>query len=690
MKLIRYEIKKTVLSRGFKGMCLVLLAVSVCFGIFFAEKPPYDVDAIERIMEEYEKSPASVKERYKELQKVYDEYTELLYSDMGSDIAVPELITEYEQYRIAFERINRQHTYIDKLDRTINELAKHQSGISNEQRMVNEMLKGVYGKNKTLRLGNDDMYGLGNLFELLSYLVLPIMIVGAFLGSTVVLSDRQRGSELLLHSTVYGRRSLFFAKTAACAVCCTVLSVSPVLVSVTVYSLSSDFCAFAEYIQNSDAFALYPMPLTVFEAILIILAFAVLSCFFVCTVACVVGKYSKNRVFSLVCSAVIIVFNFAVGFGDPNAAGSVLNIGSLTALCDGNTLFAHIYPVVIGGKAVYGMSVISILYFLCTIAICTVFVLHRIRPTEHKPFPIPELSLTRNPPPIKSLYAYECQKQLLANKTMLLLAVAVVIKLYVSLTVYNFAPTYTEQKYHSYMTSIEGEYTAEKQERLDCELSWLYEIMGQKEEMERKYRAGEITRNEMGMYLVEFYEAEQNEKALVKVRKRLEYIRSQIEIGKQPSVVYDTGWNKLLALETDIVLAVLIIAAMCGIYSDEYKNGMNKLYAVCNGKALHKSKIAFCIGFSIICVGVFSAVDTVIIACNHTLPLFTAQASSIEGTSFFNSLSLFGYSLTQLLMECVFVCGFGLAVAFLSYSTQNKVLTFLLSLSLMFVALLLL
>lgn len=677
------------MGRGFKGVCLILLAVSACMGIFFAKKPVYDVETVDRIIEEYRSDPETVKERYNELKKAYEEYRELLFSEIDMDIAIPEWMYEFEHCRLAFERIDRQSTYINKLDKTINELTKEQTSISDDRHIINEMLKGVYEKNKTLRLGSADINGLEDLFRLLPYLLLPIMLAGAFLGATVAFSDRQRGSELLFYSTVYGRRHTLAAKTAACVVCCTVLSVLSTVISVTVYSFASGFGAFTEYIQNCSSFALYPVPLTVLEAIFIILAFTVLSCLFVCTVSCTVGKYSKNRVFPLVCSAVIIVLNFIIGFKDPNVAGSVFNISSLTALCDGNTLFSHIFAVVICGKVIYGMAIIPALYAVCTVIMCTVFILHRSRPIGYKSVLIPMLHLTPRHTRIRSVYSYEWKKQLFANKTLLLLVAAVLIKVYVSVTVYSFELTYTEQKYHSYMMSLEGEYTAEKQEKLDSELAKLNDILSQKEEMERKYRAGEITRKEMGSYLADFYDAQQNEKALAKACNRLSYIRSQIENGKQPSVLYDTGWNELLAFSTDVWLVVLIIAAMCGMYSDEYKNGMNKLYAVCNKKALHRAKAAFCIGFSVISTIVFSAVETIIIADKYTLPLYTAKASSIEGISFIDSVPLFAYLIIQISAKCVLICAFAFIVAFLSKLTKNKVLTFLISLSLMIVMLLL-
>ena len=170
MKLFHYELKKTILSKGFKAVCLALLVVSVLLGLVFAGKPSYDVQAVDAIVREYRDDPNAVLERYHGLEEAYNEYRNLLYSDLEIEIDIPEAVIEYEQYKLAFEKINRQKTYIEKLDKTIHELDKQQSVISAEQRVVNDILKNVYQKNKSLRLGTGDMSGLSNLFSLLGYL----------------------------------------------------------------------------------------------------------------------------------------------------------------------------------------------------------------------------------------------------------------------------------------------------------------------------------------------------------------------------------------------------------------------------------------------------------------------------------------------------------------------------------------
>ncbi|MBQ6905554.1 MAG: hypothetical protein IJN75_00925 [Clostridia bacterium] len=689
MKLFHYELKKTILSKGFKSVCLVLLVVSVLLGLVFAEKPSYDVQAVDAIVREYRDDPNAVTKRYHDLEEAYNEYKELLYSDLEIEIDIPEAVIEYEQYKLAFEKINRQKTYIEKLDKTIHELDKQQSVISAEQRVVGDFLKNNYQKNKSLRLGTGDMSGLSNLFSLLGYLLFPIMLFGAFVGTTVSFSDKRRGSELLFYSAPYGRRHTLNAKTATCLFCTIVPSVIAIFISVVVFSVASGFTAFCEYLQNSMTFALYPTPLTVWQAVLILSAFIILAGIFLCLITCLVGKYSKNRVFPLVFSSIVVLLTFLFGVGNSNIAGSISNIGSLFDLCNGNVVFSHIYPVVIGETAIYGVLLVSLVYFFTVVIMCGLYVLHPFRPIEYKTLSLPQLPTLTKRKRVKSVFAYELQKQLFANKTLLLLIAVLLIKLYASRTGYHFDPTYTEQKYHSYMTSIQGEYTEEKHEGLNRELSELYGIIGQKEEMERKYREGEITRTEMGRYLVLFYEAEQNEKALVKANERLEFIKSQIEYGKQPYIVYDTGWNKLLASEIDAVLLVFIIAALCGIYSDEYKNGMNKLYSVCNIRALRRAKIGFCIGISVFAAIAFSAIETIMIAVNFTLPLCLTQASGIEGITLFDSFPLIAYYGLRVFEECIFVSIFSLGVSLISYLTKNKVLTFLLSLSLLLVLLLL-
>lgn len=680
MKLIQFELIKTIKSKGVKVICFVLIIASVALGFIIADKPSYNVDVIDGIIEEYNNSPEQVTEFYKDLQEQCEEYFDLIYSQTNNDIDIPNLIIEYEYYRLAFERINRQKNYIEKLDSTIKELKKQQSSVGEKQYAINEMLESIYIRNCSLKLGNKDMYGLENLFKLLSYLLFPCMFVGAYIGITVTFNDRQRGNEFLIHSTVLGRKHLLFSKIAVCIIFCTVFCVLSVIVSVFSFSIACDFTIFNEYIQNSISFALYPLPLRVFETIIIVMLLIVLSSTFVSVMACAVGRFSKNRIFPLVTSALIIVVSFFFRIGNRNLAGSLLNISTLFKMCDGNVLFSHIFPIVIGKTVIYGILIVPIVYFLLIVIAIMLYVFYRLEATENKIIKFPSFSLRRNKYKIKNIYVYELKKQLFANKALLLLVIAIFIKSYVSFTMYSFNPSYIETKYRSYITSIQGEYSSEKHELVKQEIDELYETIEKKDQMEQKYRNGEITRNEMGKYLVDFYEAEQNEKALQEVNEYLDYIKMQTDNGKNPSIVYDKGWNKLFTSKIDVLQIVLIVGAMCGIYSDENRRGMNRLYSVCNYKALHKSKIVFCVAFSVFSVIIFCCIDSIIIAENFSLPLLLAQASSIKGVLYLNSFSLLVCAIIRLFAKCFFVSVFSILIVFLSYITKNKVLTFLLSL----------
>ena len=88
MKLFHYELKKTILSKGCKAVCLVLLVVSVLLGLLFAEKPSYDIQAVDAIVREYRKDPNIVTKRYHDLEEAYNEYRELLYSDLEIEIDI--------------------------------------------------------------------------------------------------------------------------------------------------------------------------------------------------------------------------------------------------------------------------------------------------------------------------------------------------------------------------------------------------------------------------------------------------------------------------------------------------------------------------------------------------------------------------------------------------------------------------
>jgi len=677
MKLIRYELLKIAVSRGFLGVTIALLILSVALGYFSAREPRYDPQETEAIVEAYRLHPEETLRQYEALEEEYKAYLNLLLSEELQSSVPPASVIRFEQYKLAFERIERQSHYTDALRDAIRNLEKQSA--EGEQAAVNGYLLRVYERNLSLRLGTGSMEGLQGLYETISFLHLPLMLFAILSGVTAVYSQRERGTELLIHASFRGRAPSSLTKALASAAVWGFICALSLLLAIGTYSVKSGFRSFGGYLQECADFMLFPIPLTVAESLLILFAMIFVCGLTFCGVAALIGKYCRNRVFPLAGASFLLLTGV---LPQPPEAGSLLRIMPAASLFDGNRLFAHLYPVVAGDVPLYGGLIAFAAYASAALLIWGLFILFPAKAVERKGS---SLSLPKLPRrhTVGTVLGYEWRKQLFANKTLWLLIGATVLKVVVSWNTFACEPTYTDEKYREYMLSIQGPYTEEKREALEEELEGLYGLMATRTEMENRYRNGEISRGEMGRYLSAFYEAEHNEKALLAAKERLDELHERYLDGQAAFVVYDTGWERLLSPSFDLLLLLLTIGACCGLFSDEYRQGMVSLYAVSACRAAEKAKLFFCIGLAAIAAVSFRCIDLLILLKQSLLPLGNAPSCGLGGVSFLQNAPLWMAYAATVLFTFAYALGVAAAVSLFSRFTKNKGIAFLLSLGLL-------
>lgn len=678
MKLIRFELLKITVSRGFLGVTAALLVLSGVLGYFSAREPRYDPRETDAIVESYRGDPEETVRQYEALREEYEAYLQLLLSEEHQPSQPPASVVRFEQYQLAFDRILRQEQYTELLRGTIRNLEKQGVGGSGEQAAVNRYLLGRYERNLSLRLGTESMEGLTGLYETISLLYLPLILFAIFLGVTAVYSQRERGTENLIHASLLGRAASSLAKAVASALVWSLVCVLSLLLAVGTYSARSGFWSFGGYLQECEAFMLFPIPLTVAESLLLLFGLIYACGLTFCGIAMITGAYCRNRVFPLAATSLLLLTGL---LPEPPQAGSLLRILPAANLFDGNKVFAHLYPVVVGDTPLYGGFVVLAVYTAVLFALSGLFIALPVKAVERKSSSLPLPKLPRRHT-VGTVLGYEWKKQLFANKTLWLLLGVMVLKIAVSLNTLAYEPTYTDEKYRTYMLSIQGPYTEEKRETVQKELDELYGLMAMRSEMETRYRNGELSREEMGRYLSAFYEAEHNEKALLAVQERLDELHTRYLNGQASFVVYDAGWQKLLSLSPDLLLLLLIIGACCGLYSDEHKRGMHSLYKTAEYRAADKAKAFFCVGFAAVTAGLFRCIDLFILWKQSLLPLWNAPACGLGGFSALQNAPLWTVFAFTVLFTFAFALGVSAMVSLLSRLTKNKGIAFLLSLGL--------
>ena len=124
MKLIRFELLKITISRGFLVVAASLLVLSGVLGYFSAREPRYDPRETDAIVESYRVDPEETLRHYEALEKEYESYRELLLSESLRPSQPPASVVRFEQYRLAFDRILRQEQYTEILRGAIRNLEK--------------------------------------------------------------------------------------------------------------------------------------------------------------------------------------------------------------------------------------------------------------------------------------------------------------------------------------------------------------------------------------------------------------------------------------------------------------------------------------------------------------------------------------------------------------------------------------
>lgn len=160
MKLIRFELLKITVSRGFLVVAAALLVLSGVLGYFSAREPRYDPRETDAIVESYRVDPEETLRQYEALEKEYESYRELLLSESHRPSQPPASVVRFEQYRLAFDRILRQEQYTEILRGAIRNLEKQGTVLSGEPAAVNRYLLGRYERNLSLRLERKAWRGL--------------------------------------------------------------------------------------------------------------------------------------------------------------------------------------------------------------------------------------------------------------------------------------------------------------------------------------------------------------------------------------------------------------------------------------------------------------------------------------------------------------------------------------------------
>ncbi len=262
-----------------------------------------------------------------------------------------------------------------------------------------------------------------------------------------------------------------------------------------------------------------------------------------------------------------------------------------------------------------------------------------------------------------TLIGYEIKK-IMTPFTCLVLAGVLVAA--VMLTNDAFRPkrkNFYELTYAAYMEEYGGEWTEEKDAKLQAQLREFEQTIAQKTDMIQKYQNKEIDLNTFDDYMNLLKYAENRVEIVRSLCATSDILRGLNEEGKVAYFVNEMGWNKIIRTNFSYLYLLAIIFAFSGVYAVEYKDRFMQIQsATRNGKLrTNINKFAIIFTVTILTITLCEAYQYYVCMTEIGLPMPNASVislPSLAGVSGTIGGHFFLIYLRQL--------GVGLVIAFLT------------------------
>ena len=491
--------------------------------------------------------------------------------------------------------------------------------------------------------------GYGDYFRFSGKISL-LLILSVVMGSTVSLCEKESKMKPFLLISKRGNRVqgvklslLFILSTALTAV----YSAVNLIICGFKYGLSGLYAPLVS-VQSME---FCPYPLNILWYFLILFALSAIISFILSALSALIGKLTGSYIFTFLCGGAVCAALYSSGF-------------------DINGFFVRYRALNLFDKAVDLLPVAVVIILFVCVAVCALFcvignkqtrageklqgievvLLGRIR-TLFEKFP-----RSKKPRRIKrhGLYRYELKKILISSKLILLVVLLLGIKIFFFGNNLSREDLY-EEEYHRLCTELSGELTEAKAEYITSEISECETVISQLESMRNKVQSGQIMSDEYSEFLERFYAAEVKQSAFSRLNEQKNHVEKLQTEGKKAEIIYDTGWRALLFSDYDPYLYALILLLFAGIYTVEYKNGMDKLLSSAKngGRTLDRVKIGSAVTVTALLCIFFITVDFVFMAVRFPLESLSAPSLSVIGLPFALNTSLLFYTVLYVLKKTV-------------------------------------
>ncbi len=546
MKLFLFECKKLLRIRGYRKLCVGLLALCVVWALLGNAVEPSEED----------------KQAYR------DSY--------GDEIAY--VIRLAENNKLDYTHTAGEDSYIVRYQ---DDLIERYSALAEQGVAPRE----VTGWDAFFSLSADDLL---------------LLLLAALTGIVLVMTEQDHRTDTLLHITPRGgaskcRKALVFG--ASSAVFAVVFTAVPLLGIALRYGLSSPFVPLC----SVQEFLFCPYGIGVFAYLCLSVAVKAVAAFAVMLFCGSVALICKSYLLSFCSSACVLAAGYA--FGTSDSAFALLNplafleTDPYLERYRSISLFGHSVPLVLVAAIILLFACVLLTVLFCLLGRQSVMqsrlfavektfadVFLRMRERLRATFPY-------RAPKRHTLFVSELNKQFIKSRLLALCLAMLALKAAWTVSTAPFRDP-TEQLYQTVCNDLRGELTDEKRALIEQKLSESEQILADFEQVRTQFQNGSISQDVYMQKRAEYEQALTDNYVYGKLSLQCGRIDAAAERGQVAFLQYDTGWLTYFEMGGDILLYAFLLLFFCVSYAKEYENGFDRTARVTvrGMRAIHGAK----------------------------------------------------------------------------------------------------
>ena len=463
--------------------------------------------------------------------------------------------------------------------------------------------------------------------------ILLVMLL-LVLAPGLCIEEFSSGMYPILHATRKGRVHTFVSKLAALLLFTALSVVLFTATSLGFFGASYGFSSLGNFIQVFEDFKFCPEIITVGEFLAISVLTKILVLFALGTLIMLLSVFIKKYALTFVASLGAVAVNFVLYFFISLEQTGSFDMLNLFSVMDTKMAYTRYYslnvfeesvpyiPWAIGFFAVLAVAFSA----LAAVMFCRTQGAVKIKTKKRIKFPSAAI-----PMPCRTLFGAEMGKMLLANKFIVIVAVALLAKGFIASETFVYTPSFTDSVYKEYMTTLAGEMTDEKLAYIEAERTRIDTAKANYNQMMADKNKGDITEEEYLAFLEEYNYANDRDTHFTRIENRRDYILGLQEEGKDAHFVYDTGWNTLFGQEFDYLLYGLVLLLFAGVFANEIQGKTHPiLKSTRKGRGrLFLAKYAAVLTLSTLLFAAFTAIDLSAALKTFDFPAWDAPIQSI-------------------------------------------------------------